>query len=56
MNSDYLDRDDLLGLGLDEADVDRLLCDTPHSGHGGRPVIEAGRLHDVLDLLDREGG
>jgi hypothetical protein len=48
---DYLGRDDLLALGLDEADVDLLLAETPLTGHGGEPVVEAGRLHDLLGLL-----
>jgi hypothetical protein len=53
---DYLDRDGLLALGLDETDVDRLLRDTPLSGHGGRPVVEAERLHDLVAMLRREEG
>jgi hypothetical protein len=54
--SDYLDREGLLALGLDEADVDQLLRDTPLSGHGGRPVVEADRLDDLLGILRRERG
>ena len=54
--SDYLDRAALLALAIDPAIVDRLLRDTPLSGHDGRPVIEAERLDDLLGLLDREEG
>jgi len=53
---DYLDRDDLLALDLDEATVDRLLRDTPLSGEGGRPVVEAERLEDLLEMLRQERG
>jgi hypothetical protein len=52
---DYLDRDGLLALGLAKPVVDRLLRDTPLSGHGGRPVVAAERLPDVLALLDGDG-
>jgi hypothetical protein len=53
--STYLDREDLLVCyGLDEADVDRLLRDTPLIGLDGRPVVEADRLGDLLGLRDRE--
>jgi hypothetical protein len=51
MSADYLDRDGLLALGLDEADIDRLLRDTPLTGHGGRAVVEAERLADLLEML-----
>lgn len=51
---DYLDRDGLLALGLDEADVDRLLHDTPLTGHGRRPVVAASRLRELLALLIAE--
>jgi hypothetical protein len=54
-HQDYLDRDRLLALGLDEADVDRLLRDTPLTGHGGRPAVEADRLADLLAMLHQEG-
>jgi hypothetical protein len=49
---DYLDRDGLLALGLDEPAVDRLLRDTPLSGHDGRPVVAAA---DLLALLNTGG-
>lgn len=52
--SDYLDKDDLLALEIDEADVDRLLRNTPLTGHGRRPVVEAERLHEILEMLHRE--
>jgi hypothetical protein len=51
---DYLGRDDLLALDLDPATIDRLLCDTPHTGHGGQPVVAAERLDELL--ADLEGG
>jgi hypothetical protein len=53
MIPDYLDCDALLALGLAECDVDRLLRDTPHTGHGGRPVVEAERLAELLDMIRR---
>jgi hypothetical protein len=52
---DYLDREGLLALGLPEPVVDRLLRDTPLSGHGGRPVVEAERFPDLLAPLDGDG-
>ena len=51
--ADYLDRDGLLALGLDEAEVDRLLNDSPLTGPGGRSVIEASCLQDLLAMFDR---
>ena len=56
MSDDYLDRDGLLALGPDEADVDRLLRDSPLTGHGARPVVESNRLEDLLELLRQEQG
>jgi hypothetical protein len=53
---DYLDRDGLVALGLDQAEVDRLLRDTPLTGHFGRPVVEAEFLPELLEMLRREGG
>jgi hypothetical protein len=53
--SDYLDREALLALDLPGAIVDRLLLDTPLTGDGGRPVIAADRLDDLLGLSEREG-
>jgi hypothetical protein len=53
---DCLDRDDLLALGIDEADVDGLLRDSPLTGHGGRPVVEAGRLDELLEMIGRQRG
>jgi hypothetical protein len=53
--ADYLDREQLLDLGLDLTVIDRLLADSPLTGHGGRHVIEADRLDDLLRLLQREG-
>jgi hypothetical protein len=52
--TDYLDRDDLLDLGIDPTAVERLARDTPHTGHGGRPVVPAESLADLLGLLGRE--
>jgi hypothetical protein len=54
MRDDYLDRDGLLALGLDSADVGRLLRDSPLPGHGGRAVVEADRLPDRLEVLREE--
>jgi hypothetical protein len=53
---DYLDRDALLALGLTDPTVERLLRETPLSGHSGRPVIEAERLPELLAMLRQEGG
>ncbi len=53
---DYLDRDDLLARGIDEADVDLLLRDTPPTGDDGRPVVEAERLPHLLEMLRWRGG
>jgi hypothetical protein len=53
LSEDYLDRDGLLALGLAQTTVDRLLRDSPMTGHDGRPVVEADRLSD---LLDQRGG
>jgi hypothetical protein len=53
--NNYMGRDDLLALDLDESVVDRLLRDTRHSGHDGRPVLDADRLDDLVAMLDREG-
>jgi hypothetical protein len=49
--NDYLDRDGLLALDIDEADVDCLLRNTPVTGHGGRPVVEAELLPELLEML-----
>jgi hypothetical protein len=54
MIDDYLDRAGLLALGLDEAEVDRLLRQTPVNGNGGRPVVEAERLPELLEQLRQE--
>jgi hypothetical protein len=53
--ADYLGEDDLRGLGLDEATITRLLRDTPLTGDGGRPVLEAAWLPDLVDMLKHEG-
>lgn len=52
--ADYLDREGLLAIGLDEAEVERLLNDSPITGPGGRPVVEADFLSDRIAMLDRE--
>jgi hypothetical protein len=54
--TDYLNRDDLLALGLDEADVDRLLLDTPLTGHCDRPVVESATLPELLEMMRHEEG
>jgi hypothetical protein len=53
---DFLNRDHLLTLGLDPATVERLLHDSPLSGHDGRPVVEEDRLAELLEMLNRERG
>ena len=51
---DYLGEDDLLDLGIDPTTVALLLRDTPHSGHGNRPIIPANELQDRIALIERE--
>jgi hypothetical protein len=51
--SDYLDRDGLLSLGLDEAEADALLSGSPLTGHDGRRVVEADRVSELLETLRR---
>jgi hypothetical protein len=51
MTSDYLDRDGLLDLDLDESVVDRLLAETPLKGNDGRPVVAAEQLDDLIGLI-----
>jgi hypothetical protein len=53
---EFLNRDHLLTLGLDPATVERLLRDSPLSGHGGRPIVEEDRLAELLETLNRERG
>jgi hypothetical protein len=53
---DYLDRDALAALDLDPDTIDRLLRDSPLSGHNGRAVIEAERLPELLALLALKEG
>jgi hypothetical protein len=52
----YLDRDGLLSLGLDEHFIDRMLSETPYTGHGGQPVVESKRLSEYLEMFRLEGG
>jgi hypothetical protein len=52
--SDYLDRDDLTALGLDPAIIERLLRDTPLTGHDGRPLVAAADLPDLLARAEEE--
>jgi hypothetical protein len=52
--NDYLDRDDLLALDILSADADELLRQTSHTGGGGRPVVEADRLAELLGMIWRE--
>ena len=52
----YLDRAGLLSLGLDPSTVDRLLRDTPLSGHDQRLIVAAEELEDLLGLLAIEEG
>jgi hypothetical protein len=54
MSADYLDENGLRSLGLEKATIERLLQDTPLRGNGGRPVVEANRLTELLDMLRRE--
>jgi hypothetical protein len=51
---DYLDRDALLALDLSEAEADALLAASPLTGDGGRGVVEAERLPELLEAL-RQG-
>jgi hypothetical protein len=51
---DYLGLADLLALAIDPAIVDRLLQDTPLSGHGGRAVVPACELEDRIGMIRRE--
>jgi hypothetical protein len=50
---DYIDRDGLLSLGLDEEEADALLAASPLTGNEGRRVIEAERLPELLEALHR---
>jgi hypothetical protein len=52
---DYLDRDALLALDIDPADAGELIAASPLTGHGGRPVVEAEALADLIVLIDSEG-
>jgi hypothetical protein len=54
MMPDWLDRNDLLALDVHNRDVDRLLRDTPHTGHGGQSIVEAAWLDELMDMLRRE--
>jgi hypothetical protein len=52
---DYLGLDDLLAVGLCPEEANAILRWSDVSGHGGQPVIEAERLHDLLaDIRDSE--
>jgi hypothetical protein len=51
---DYLDRNALTALGISDVDADSLLRDSPLTGHGGQPVVEAERLPELLAMLLRE--
>jgi hypothetical protein len=53
---DYLDEHGLRSLGLEEASIERLLRISPLLGDGGRPIIEANRLPELLDSLQQEDG
>jgi hypothetical protein len=52
--------DDILGkfwlemLDIDETEVDRLLRETPLTGHEGQPVVESERLPELVDMLRRK--
>jgi hypothetical protein len=47
--ADYLDYDDLLSLGVDHDEATTILRLSALTGHGMRPVIEAGHLAELLD-------
>ena len=49
----YLDKGALLALDLDPAELESLLRDSPITGHGGRPVVEADRLGELLAMIRR---
>jgi hypothetical protein len=51
LSADYLDESGLRSLGLEKATIERLLRDTPLRGNGGRPVIEAHRVNELLAML-----
>jgi len=51
VTDDYLDRDRLINLGIEEAEVDALLTASPLTGHDGRRVAEAERLPELLAEL-----
>jgi hypothetical protein len=53
--SDYLTRDDLLGLGIDPDEADAVLALSDLTGHDGEPCVEAARLDDLLGLVTLEG-
>jgi hypothetical protein len=52
---DFLSREDLAGR-LDDDALDHLFGSTYWTGNGGRPVLEAVCLDDLLGLLAYEGG
>jgi hypothetical protein len=54
--NDYFDRDDLLALDIAPADADELLRQTSHTGTGGRPVVEAERLVELLGMIWKRTG
>jgi hypothetical protein len=45
---DFLGYDDLVGLGVPPATARRLLAGSDLTGHGGRPLVDARRLDDLL--------
>jgi hypothetical protein len=49
---DWLDCQDLLDLGLPEAEADDVLCLASETGHDGEPVVAADQLDDLLKMLD----
>jgi hypothetical protein len=56
INDDYLDRDSLLSLGIDEAGADALPASSPRRGHGGRPGVEAAHRPVLLAALQQGRG
>lgn len=56
MAHDYFDRHGLLSLGISEAEADALLTRSQATGNQGRPIIEADRLDDLLEVLRQERG
>jgi hypothetical protein len=51
---DWIDREGLRALDIDDLHERRLLRDTDHTGRGGRPVIPADEIEDRIGMIERE--